>query len=70
MLDVNRSMYTRTEFTIDDASPSFDSLQLNVRYDDGFIAYLNGVEVARDNSPSDATWNSEAPISHHATLSP
>ena len=66
MLDVNRSMYTRTEFTIDDASPSFDSLQLNLRYDDGFIAYLNGVEVARDNSPSDATWNSEAPLSRRA----
>lgn len=27
----------------------FDSLFLRVRYDDGFVAYLNGVEIARRN---------------------
>ena len=25
----------------------FDTLRLDVQYDDGFVAYLNGVEVAR-----------------------
>ena len=35
-----------------------------MRYDDGFIAYLNGVEIARANAPSNATWDSAASLSH------
>ncbi len=34
------------------------SLSLRMRWDDGFIAYLNGVEVARDSAPSNPAWNS------------
>ena len=44
------SLYLRTEFTVDSAlveSPG--ELILKVDYDDGFIAYLNGIEVARAN---------------------
>jgi hypothetical protein len=32
-------------------------LTLRVKYDDGFIAYLNGTEVARRNYPGAPTWN-------------
>jgi hypothetical protein len=39
-------------------------LFLDMSYDDGFIAYLNGVEVARRNAPADAVWNSEATAAH------
>lgn len=39
-------VYTRKEFTIDDAA-SLRGLGLAIKYDDGFIAYLNGVQVVR-----------------------
>lgn len=37
-----------------------DTLTLKLRYDDGFIAYLNGIEVARANAPESSQWNSTA----------
>ncbi len=40
------------------------SLALNVRYDDGFVAYLNGEEIARANAPVQLTMNSSATTSH------
>ena len=42
-------IYLRTEFNIADPS-IFDTLTLHLRYDDGFVAYLNGTEVARDRT--------------------
>ncbi|WP_052573979.1 lamin tail domain-containing protein [Haloferula sp. BvORR071] len=39
---------------------SFDSLLLRIKYDDGFVAYLNGVEVARRNAPAVVAWDSVA----------
>ena len=39
---------------------AFDALLLNMRYDDGFVAYLNGVEVARRNAPASLAYNSSA----------
>jgi hypothetical protein len=39
-------------------------LTLNIRYDDGFVAYLNGVEVARRNFNGTPAWNSRASASH------
>lgn len=42
------SFFVRTEFEVDDPS-LVDGLILKMIYDDGFIAYLNGKEVARDN---------------------
>ena len=31
-----------------------------MKYDDGFVAYLNGTEIARGNAPSDVNWRSTA----------
>lgn len=59
MEGVNASAYLRFPFTVDDPSV-FSSLLLRMRYDDGFIAYLNGVEVARANAPIFPDWNSAA----------
>ena len=59
MADVNASVYVRIPFEIDDPSV-FRSLSLKVKYDDGFVAYLNGVEIARRNAPSPARYNSRA----------
>ena len=55
------SVYVRAEFEIID-SDRFDSLSLKVRYDDGFIAYLNGVEVARRNAPAAAGFDASATV--------
>jgi hypothetical protein len=37
-----------------------NTLMLNVRYDDGFVAYINGSEVARRNCDGTPVWNSHA----------
>lgn len=36
------------------------TLTLMVRYDDGFVAFLNGVRVAENNAPADLSWDSGA----------
>jgi hypothetical protein len=53
------SAYLRLPFTV--ANPGvFTTLTLRMTYNDGFIAWLNGVEVARRNAPAAAQWNSLA----------
>ncbi len=54
---VNASAFLRIPFTIADAS-SVLGLNLRMKYDDGFVAYLNGQEVARVNAPTTTAWNS------------
>jgi hypothetical protein len=58
MLGRNASVLVRVPFDV--ADPSFETLRLRMRYEDGFIAYLNGWEVARRNAPARAQWNSSA----------
>ncbi len=62
MLGVASSAFIRTPFT---ASGTPDTLKLKVRYDDGFVAYLNGVEVARRNAPETLAWDSVATTSRN-----
>ncbi|NQU19695.1 MAG: CotH kinase family protein, partial [Candidatus Nealsonbacteria bacterium] len=50
MHGVNASLWTRIEFNVDDPN-SLDTLLLGMKYDDGFVAYLNGIEIARRNAP-------------------
>ena len=54
------SVYLRTEFTVDDTS-DISSMNLNLKYDDGFVAYLNGTEVLSAFAPDPVSWNSVAP---------
>jgi|GEM_PF-472866 len=42
------SIFLRIGFDIADLA-TVDSLQLRMKYDDGFVAYLNGTEIARRN---------------------
>ncbi|MEI6533803.1 MAG: LamG-like jellyroll fold domain-containing protein, partial [Verrucomicrobiaceae bacterium] len=59
MKGVNSSIYIRIPFTM--PNPSLvTSLQLSIKYDDGFIAYLNGTKVAERNAPTPPNWNSAA----------
>jgi hypothetical protein len=57
----NNTCYIRIPFTMDaKALADVNELTLKVRYDDGFIAYLNGQEVARGNFTGIPSWNSHA----------
>ncbi|MBC8242925.1 MAG: ankyrin repeat domain-containing protein [Verrucomicrobia bacterium] len=56
------SLYLRFPFALDslDAIQSARNLLLRMKCDDGFIAYLNGHDVARHNAPQGARWDSVA----------
>lgn len=60
------SAYIRLPFDVGDPAV-FSSLTLRTKYDDGFVAYLNGTEVARRNAPTLAQWNSVATVSRANT---
>lgn len=64
MFGVNGSCYIRIPFQFTGDKSDLDSMTLNIRYDDGFVAYLNGVEVARRNFEGDPAWNSVATAGH------
>ncbi len=54
MFGVNATAYMRIPFDVDveEGQPiQFEQLELKMRYDDGFVAYINGTEVARRNAP-------------------
>ena len=63
------SVYSRITFNISNVSEVV-GLVLNVDYDDGFVAYLNGVEIARNGltGSGQPTFNQVASISHEALL--
>jgi len=50
MVNKYLTLYTRQNFTVTDNAPQY--LYLGCDYDDGFIAYLDGVEVLRVNMPA------------------
>ncbi len=63
MSGVNASAYLRVPFSVSNPG-ALQSLTLRMMYDDGFIAYVNGQEVARRNAPASAQWNSAATAAH------
>jgi len=70
-LDLKERMYSRSPtcyvripFTFSGTVEDLNSMILNIRYDDGFIAYLNGTEVAKRNIGRIITWNSGANATH------
>jgi hypothetical protein len=55
------SCYIRIPFAISaQALQGLTSLVLKIRYDDGFVAYLNGTEVQRALFTGTPAWNSDA----------
>jgi hypothetical protein len=62
MIGRNSSAYLRIPFVL--TNNAIESLKLRVRYDDGFVAYLNGWEVARANAPATMGWNAAATAEH------
>ena len=60
------SVYIRKEFSAL-SLPADEIIKLEIDYDDGFIAYINGREVARANMPGGtAAYNTSASGSHEA----
>ena len=67
MRNFNGSVYIRVPFEMSDLTWMSDDTRvfLHMRYDDGFVAYLNGREVARANAPlGQPSWDSLARASH------
>ncbi len=64
MFGSQTSCFIRIPFTLDARTSEYDSGTLSIRYDDGFIAYLNGVEIARRNFDGVPSWNSSADTLH------
>jgi hypothetical protein len=63
MYGSNATAYVRIPFTYSNANP-LDSLQLLMRFDDGFAAYLNGHLIASSNAPAARAWNATATQRH------
>src|SRR5574343_330107 len=63
------SVYQRITFNIVDVSLLTKAI-FNMDYDDGFVAYLNGVEIARNglSGTGQPSYNQLASISHEAVL--
>jgi hypothetical protein len=59
----NDSVYIRIPFNVTNPN-ALSELKLRMKYDDGFIAYINGVKVAEANIPASPQWNSAAPGIH------
>jgi hypothetical protein len=62
----NSGLYSRHSFNVADPN-AFNQLVLRMRSDDGFVAYLNGTEVARRRAPLTTTWDSSATATNSAT---
>lgn len=71
MEDNYRTVAIRRVFAVTEAPPADERIFLKADYDDGFVAYLDGVEIARRNAPGAAGtgpgWNVGATATHEAS---
>ncbi len=56
--------YIRVPFTYGGSRNDWEAMVLRIRYDDGFVAYLNGIEIARRNVNGKPSWDSLARAGH------
>ncbi|MGB2863781.1 MAG: lamin tail domain-containing protein, partial [Sedimentisphaerales bacterium] len=61
MRNNNQTVYTRIPFEVSDMS-DIDELTLRMKFEDGFVAYINGVPVASfyADDPENMSWNEGA----------
>jgi len=68
VIDTCWSVYLRIKFNIVDTAKIL-AAALNVDYDDGFVAYINDVEIARANiTGANPTFNTAATTCHEAKM--
>ncbi|MEN6307939.1 MAG: lamin tail domain-containing protein, partial [Anaerohalosphaeraceae bacterium] len=60
-----QSFYARIPFNWT-SQTTVESMTLNIKYDDGFIAYLNGQKIAERNAPASPAYTSGAITSHES----
>ncbi len=60
----NATCYIRIPFTVTAEPGAFNFMTLRMRYDDGFVAYLNGVEIQRALFTGTPAWNSANGSNH------
>ena len=63
MSNVNSTAYIRIPFVVNDPT-NISLLTLRMRYDDGFVASINGMEVVRANAPLAPDQHSAATNAH------
>ncbi|MDF7799319.1 lamin tail domain-containing protein [Pontiellaceae bacterium B1224] len=64
MQNVNATAYVRVPFSVTNVA-SMASLTLRMKYDDAFVAYINGVQVAAsEHAPETLSWDSGANDNH------
>jgi hypothetical protein len=67
MVNKQTSCYVRIPFSVDGATlDNINILTLRMRYDDGFVVWLNGVKVAEANAPVNMVWNASATANREA----
>ena len=59
LFEKSTSVFLRLPFEIN-SLPSLHSLQLRMKFDDGFVAWINGKEIASGKAPNTRRWNEEA----------
>lgn len=65
--DVNTSLLFRRTFTLAGTS-SLTTAKLRIRYEDGFVAWINGVEIARANFTGTPVHNSRSTVALDETI--
>lgn len=65
MFNKNASCYVRIPFTFNGVAAEVTSLQLRVRYEDGFAVFLNGTRL---NPPTPATTNVPTPLAFNSSI--
>jgi len=71
MDNINQTCYIRIPFTVDGADlADFNDMTLKIRYDDGFVPYINGIELvtARRNFSGTPQWDSGAGGQHSDSM--
>ena len=63
MYNSRTSCYIRIPFNLTNPA-DVSSVTLRIRYDDGFVAYINGQFIESDRAPSNPTWSSVATAIH------
>ncbi len=65
------SCYSRSTFNLANTAAinALASLNLRISYNDGFVAWLNGVKIASRNAPAAPAWDSLSTTSRDTTLS-
>jgi hypothetical protein len=63
MNNVNTSAYIRVPFTVTDPA-GYGTVVARMKYDDGYVLYVNGVRLQAKNAPVLPPWNAAATAGH------